>query len=140
MRRSSLAITPLALPLAALAAFAALATGACGSKDDITPIVDAGAKPAASITAGAGKGASSSDAGVTPDGASPDAGGGAVAPHAEEWDVDFALPGLSGPPTLIANAIAVFGNRHVAVAGQFDYAGSVAAKNVNCHATHAAAA
>ncbi len=82
----------------------------------------------------------SSDGGVTPDGAEPTPGDDAATPdaspspdagpHAPGWDPGFSLPGVAGRLRPQISAMARIANRQIALAGNFEQAGSTPTKFV----------
>ena len=91
-----------------------LFAAACSSSDD----GGGNADPDASVTPDAG---SPGDDGSAPDaGPKPDAG-----PHEPGWDPSFSLPGVGGRVVPKVNAMARVANRQIAIAGNFEQAGSI---------------
>ena len=110
------------LALASSASLAPLAAAGCSSSDDGG---GAGPSPDAS-TADSTPNTPGDDASV-PDGSNPkpDAG-----PHEPGWDPSFSLPGVAGRLEPRIGAMARIGNRQIALAGNFEQAGSIPTKFV----------
>ncbi len=107
------------LALASSASLAFLAAAGCSSSDE-----GGGAGPG--VDAGTSDAPTPSDDGSTPDGGpKPDAG-----PHEPGWDPSFSLPGVAGRLAPQVRAMARIGNRQIALAGNFEQAGSLPMKFV----------
>jgi hypothetical protein len=105
-------------------AIAALVTAAVGCSSDPSPGFEPGTGDASTPQA-------DSPSTPTPDASSPDTSTKPdAAPHAEGWDPGYILPGVAGRLHPTVNAIARIGNRQIALAGNFEQAGSVPAKFV----------
>lgn len=105
---------------ALLSAPIGLAAIGCSSESSDTPAPGPDASPDSTTTP------PTDDASV-PDapGPKPDAG-----PHEPGWDPSFSLPGVAGRIKPTVNAIARVANRQIALAGNFEQAGSVPTKFV----------
>jgi len=107
------------LALASSASLAFLAAAGCSSSDDGG---GAGPTPDASTP----DSSTPNDDGSAPDGGpKPDAG-----PHEPGWDPSFSLPGVAGRLAPQITAMARIGNRQIALAGNFEQAGSIPTKFV----------
>ena len=105
---------------ALLSAPIGLAAIGCSSEASDTPAPGPDASPD-STTPAPGDDASVPDA----PGPKPDAG-----PHEPGWDPSFSLPGVAGRLKPTVNAIARVANRQIALAGNFEQAGSIPTKFV----------
>jgi len=111
------------LALASSASLALLAAAGCSSSEDgggAGPLPDAGTPDTSTPN-------HPDDDASTPDGGTPkpDAG-----PHEPGWDPSFSLPGVAGRLAPQINAMARIGNRQIALAGNFEQAGSIPTKFV----------
>lgn len=86
-----------------------------------------------------GGGGAGPDASVPPDAAAPDAEDASTrdaapkpdaGPHDPGWDPGFSLPGVGGRVVPTVNAMARVANRQIAIAGNFEQAGSIPTKFV----------
>lgn len=108
------------LALASSASLALLAAAGCSSSDD-----GPGASPPDGGTPDSSTPNPDDDASTPDGGPKKDAG-----PHEPGWDPSFSLPGVAGRLAPQISAMARIGNRQIALAGNFEQAGSVPTKFV----------
>ena len=107
----------LVLALASSASISFLAAAGCSSSDEnhIDPNIESDASPDATTPVTPDDDASAPEAGPKPD----------PGPHEPGWDPSFSLPGVAGRLRPRVSAMARIANRQIALAGNFEQAGSI---------------